>query len=320
MPVNSDILSINALFDIRAEALAAALLARAAEAQEKLDVEQVIVAPQGTARRRSNREVKAVRKKQYEQDTVLFIEIHRKGLFDTLPEGLFLRLNEEYDSPLIRTRAIAQQIKDARKFFLPFEQALYLPRIEAEGLEQEWTERFPHFIEEIWGLPNFADCLDSRQRFLLCHLLPEAYRITGNWELTGLCFEAVLQKPVDLRFIAPLNHPNPDAGKLGEGRLLGVDSVLGESFRDDMPALEVSIKGVTALDLPDFMEGGKKLRILRELLYTYLLPLDIAIVTQIIVTEDAWSSDLGEGYLGYNLRLQALPPDNSRTQVSPIGL
>lgn len=299
-----DILSINALFDIRVETLAAALLAKSGETKEPLDMHQIVVAAQGNARRRSNFEVKTVRKKHYDQESVLFIEVHRKGLFDTLPEGLFLRLEEEYDSPKERTKAFERQTKEARKFFLPFEQALYLPRIETEQLEQKWTEYFPGFIEKIWDLQAYKDCLDSRQSFLLCYLLPEAYRVAGNWELTKLCFEAVLQKPVDVAFVAPLEHAIPQTNYASNEFRLGDDAVLGDSFRDDMPALEVKIKEVSLDDLEDFMEGGKKLRILEELLFSYFLPLDVTVVTRIIVTEDAWGFELGLSHLGYNVQLQ----------------
>ncbi|WP_282773820.1 hypothetical protein [Phaeodactylibacter xiamenensis] len=302
MDLRSDISSINALFDIRAETLAAALLG---QQDQEVDIEQIVIAPQGSAHRRSSHEVESLHKKRYEQEAVLFMKVHRKGFFDTLPAELFLELEAPYENAIERTKALTQQTKEARKFFLPFEQALYLPRIEAERLEQEWTEQFPAFIEEIWGLPDFADCLNSRQRFLLCYLLPEAYRIAGHLELTGLCFEAIMQQPIDLQFIPPLEYSIP-VNQDSEAMLqLGIDATLGSSFKDDIPALEVNIKGITDFNLPDYMEGGKQLRLLQELLYSYFLPLDIPVVTVITVTHDSWSFQLGEGYLGYNIHLQS---------------
>lgn len=304
MDLRNDISSVNALFDIRAETLAAALLGERSEQGPEADIEQIVIAPQGSARRRSSHEVQSVRQKQYEQEAVLFIAVHRKGLFDTLPPELFLELEAPYENAIERTKALTRQTKEARKFFLPFEQAFYLPRIEAERLEQEWTEQFPPFVEEIWDLPDFADCLNSRQRFLLCYLLPEAYRIAGHLELTGLCFEAIMQQPIDLQFIPPLEYPIPDRPDSEAPLQLGIDATLGDSFKDDMPALEVNIKGITDFNLPDYMEGGKQLRLLEELLYSYFLPLDIPVVTVITVTHDSWSFQLGEGYLGYNIHLQ----------------
>lgn len=299
-----DIKSLNASFDIRVETLAAALLSKSAGVKDSFGLEQVVVSPQGTLKRRSSHEVKSVRTKEYEGDRVLFIEVHRKGLFDTLPDGLFLRREENYDSPKERTKAFDQQKKEARKFFLPFEQAFYLPRILAEQLEQEWTEHFPEFFTRIWGLDTFADCLNDRQRFLLCYLIPEAHRVVGNWELTGLCFEAVLQKPVELGFKAPLEYPIPEQAGLSADYSLGEGAMLGGSFRDELPALEVRVKGVTFRELDEFLPGGKTRQLLEELLYNYFLPLDVPVTTEIKVTEDSWGFVLKEAVLGYNVQLK----------------
>lgn len=304
MKALEDILSISAIFDVRTETLAATFLAQADGNLKDFGLEQLVVAARGNAKRRSGNDVAGAKRKFYDHDTVLLIEVNRKGLFDTLPERLFLRLDEEYKDAKTRTKAITQQIAEARKFFLPFEQAIYHPRIEAEQLEQKYTETFPEFINNIWGLPDFADCLDERQRFLLCYLLPEAYRVVGNWKLTGLCFEAVLQKPVNLQFIAPMELEIPNSDLPSNEMRLGDDAIVGETFKDDMPALEVIIKGVTYSDLPEFLPGGAKRRILEELLYNYFLPLDVAVITKIKVTEDTLGFDLGEAILGFNIQIQ----------------
>ncbi len=282
------------LFDIKAETVAATMLAQDAD----LHVEQLVISPRGAGKRRSNHEVREIRKRQYDYDEVWLIEINRKGLFDTLPENLFLRIDDDYPDSKAKAKALDQQIIEARKFFLPFEQAMYQPRIESEQLEQQWTEGFPAFIEKIWGFPAFADCLTHRQRFLLSYLLPEAHRISGDWVLTRLCFEAVLRKEVTLKFMEPITYEIPSDTQTMD---LG-DLVIGESFRDDIPALEVSINGVTLNDLDDYLPDGKRRRVLEELLYNYFLPLDATVVTRINVTEDAWGFTFGQAVLGYNVR------------------
>ncbi len=299
-------MSISAIFDIRVETLAATLLAQTDGKMEDFDVEQVVVSPKGHARRRVEHDVKRIRKKEFESDIALLFEVNRKGLFDTLPKRLFLRLDEEYKDAIHRTKSIEQQIADARKFFLPFEQAMYHPRIEAEQLEQKWTENFPPFVEKMWGLNAFDDCLSMRQKFLLCYLIPEAYRVVGNWELTGLCFEAILRKPVNLNFVAPIELEIPEAESSSSEMRLGEDAILGTTFKDDMPALKVSIKGITLMELPDYLPEGKKRKIIEELLYSYFLPLDVTVITQIDVTNDAWGMTIGEAVLGYSVQLKEI--------------
>jgi len=297
-----DIFSVFAEFDIRAETLAATLLSYGNDSKESFTLEQTILAPVGSIARRAGNDVGKVKKKYFDQETALLIEVNRKGLYDTLPHQLFLRADEEYDTPKDRTKAFAQQIKEARKFFLPYEQAMFLPRIEAEKLEQKYTEYFPDFINELWGLQDFSDCLSQRQQFLLCYLLPEARRIVGNWDLTGLCLEAMLQKPIDLRFAAPQKLTMPENNLTNESLSLGTDAVLGDSFQDDIPVLEVYIKGVTNQDLPDYLPTGKRRRLLEELLYSYFIPMDVPVVTHIIVTDDAMDFTLGKAVLGYNVK------------------
>lgn len=301
-----DILGISAIFDIRVETLAATLLEQADGGLQDFGLEHLVVAPIGSEKRRYSKDVEGIRKKYYDHETALMIQVNRKGLFDTLPDGLFLRLDEEYKDAKTRTKAIAQQIKEARKFFLPFEQAMFHPRIEAEQIEQKYTESFPDFINEIWGLNEFTDCLNDRQQFLLCYLLPEAYRIVGNWKLTGLCFEAVLQKPIDLKFVAPKRLDIPSTESADGSLRLGENTILGESFQDDIPSLEVHVRGVTYNDIFDFLEDGKKRKVLEELLYSYFIPLDVPVETKIIVTEDTLGFTLGEAVLGYNVKFKSM--------------
>lgn len=303
MEALEDILEISANFDIRLETLAATLLAQAEGQLRDFGLEHIVVEPIGSAKRRYSGDIEVLKKKYYATDEAILLRANRKGLFDTLPQELFLRLDEAYDSPKARTKAIAQQIKDARKFFLPFEQAIYHPRIEAEQIEQKYTEGFPDFIHKIWGLDNFDDILTDRQKFLLCYLLPEAYRVVGNWQLTGLCFEAVMQKPINLRFTAPMQLENPKKDIPADEVRLGDNAIIGNEFQDDMPALQVEIRGVTYPDLPDYLEDGKNRRILEDLLYSYFIPLDIPVTTKIVVTEDALGFNLGEAVLGYNIEL-----------------
>ncbi|HKK40405.1 MAG TPA: hypothetical protein VJ949_13375 [Cryomorphaceae bacterium] len=294
---------ISANFDIRAEALAVNLLKNSADFNENIGIEQLLINPLGDLKRRVTFDVQEVKPRYFEQDTALQIDVNRKGLFDTLPEQLFLRTGVHSDHPKKRTKAIEEQIKEARKFFLPFEQAAYHALIEIEQLEQKYTEKFPEFFDRIWGLQNFKDYLEPRQKTLLCHLLPEAYRAVGDWNLTGLIFEAVLQKPVDMTFSKPQELDIPLADKTSDQMILGDDSVMGDTFVDEFPTLSIIVKGITGAELTDFLPEGKKRILLEELLCGYFIPIDVPYEIKIDVTSDGLGFDLGEMTLGYNMVL-----------------
>lgn len=300
-----DILSISALFDVRVETLAATFLKQADGALEDFGLEQVVVSPKGGARRRVGNDVERVRQRTYEEEhTVLMMEVNRKGLFDTLPSGLFLDLDQDFVDAKARTKSVERQIKEARKFFLPFELASYHPRIAAEQLEQKYTEQFPEFVHKLWGLDEFSDLLDDRQRFLLCYLIPEAQRIVGNLKFTQLIFEAILRNQVQLNTIAPLDIEIPDTDKKSSATTsLGTNAILGNIFRDDIPALEICIYNVRGSQIELYLQNGKKRRLLEELLISYFVPLDVAVVTRVEVRTEDFVAVLNEAILGYNLKL-----------------
>lgn len=294
-------LEYRAVFDIRPEVLAAALLKQ----DPDLEMEQLVLAPLGQARRRSGKEVQQFQKRYFPEMEVWQIGMARKGLFDTLPEGLFLRTEEDYPSPLEKSRALNRQIAEARRFFLPFEQFLYWPRIEAEQLEARWLEHFPDFLHRLWGLDAYEDLLDERQRFLLCYLLPLASQVAGDWSLTALCFSAVLGKEVSIDFGPPREYDLP-SGESGMALpRLGESLLLGEHFRDDLPVLQVHIHQVPGEELDRLIDPDGMQRVLEDLLYAYFIPMEVPVDTHIHLCTADRRMVVGQSVLGYGTILDA---------------
>ena len=290
-------------FDIKAEILAATLIGLKWE-KEKLSLDNILMAPIGDVKRRSSRDVSRVRTRYFDHEDVLQIDMNRKGFYDSLPLNLFHKIEKDADTPRKRTRAIRQQEAEARKFFLPFEQASYAPRVELELLEQKYFDGFPDFMKEIWGLNKFNNLLTKKQEYLFCHLLPEAYRVVGDWELTKLIFEAALGKPVDLRFAEPEVIEIKATTESNKELRLGKDSILGSSFRDEFLLLEIVIKGINRHILEDFLPNGNTRIIIDELLCSYFIPLDVPYKLILESTEDSLGFDLGEVTLGHNAMVE----------------
>ena len=54
-------------------------------------LERIIVSPLGPDRRRASHDVSEIREKRFEDDLpYILMKVNRKGLFDTLPVGLFI--------------------------------------------------------------------------------------------------------------------------------------------------------------------------------------------------------------------------------------
>ncbi|WP_040006254.1 hypothetical protein [Fibrisoma limi] len=229
----------------------------------------------------------------------LNIEVHRDGLYDYLPEGLFHQpttlardqreVFEDFDEQ-------ARRIRAARRFFQPIEQEFYLQRllIELEGRKYQLTEenitRYNggDMLRDFWGLPS--DLLDTRQLANLLHLLPIAYQISTDTVLIKSVLELLLNVPVQLQMGPPLSYvielapgdvPAPNElcrAELGNFSLDGL-------YQDTMPTYELTIGPLTTDQLTDFLAGGRNRTIL-DLLIGYFLPTESDILKHFI-TNDA---------------------------------
>lgn len=302
-------LPISPHFDIRAETLAATITGTLVNGI-KVSAETLLVAPIGDRKRRSSRDVSLLRTRYFDHEDMLQIEVNRKGFYDSLPLHLFHKLDEEADTPKKRSRAIKRQEAEARKFFLPFEQATFAPRIETELLEQKYFNSFPPFIKSIWGLDAFAHLLTKKQEYLFCHLLPEAHRVVGDWDLTQLIFETALGKPVNLRFAPPEVLKVQRKSTNSEDLKMGEDAILGNSFKDEFMLLEVVIKGITKSDLEDFLPAGQTRIIIEDLLCSYFIPLDVPYSIVLEVTSDSLGLTLGDNTLGFNTMVHDVEKEN----------
>jgi hypothetical protein len=293
---------LKSLFDMKVETYIASML----EENPNLELEQMIVSLQGASRRRSSYEVGQVKAKKYDnRETVCQIAVQRKGLYDHLPQGLFLTLETApHENSVEVARRTEQQIAAARQFLLPFEQAMYLPRIETEILEKDLTIDFPFFLETFWDLEPHQAYLTQQQRHQLYYFLPEAHRIVGDWTTTALFFEQILGHTVRIRPIAPLVQKVPMSENSIDKCCLGEDTYFGGTFLDDIPALEVSILDVTQTELPDFLPDGTQRNVLENILYEYFLPLESEVVTKIVVVENHLNGfGLDQAVLGYNVKI-----------------
>ncbi|CCG99937.1 hypothetical protein FAES_1928 [Fibrella aestuarina BUZ 2] len=236
------------------------------------------------------------------------IEVHRDGIYDYLPEGLFHQpsnLGRDQAEVFDDIDEQARRQRGMRQFFQPIEQEFYL-----QGLAMELEER-KYLINEqtlrqndqgavlrqFWGLP--PDLLDLRQLNNLLHLLPIAHRLVHNTELVSQVFTLILGVPVAIRTIPPLLHlitlsenetPAPSElskAELGSFALEGV-------YQDTMPAYEISIGPLHPTRLNEFLEihfDGKVIfvgdsRKIVNLLIEYFMPYETDVVVNLKIRDE----------------------------------
>jgi len=259
-----------------------------------LDPDEVVINALGIFRRRYGKDLATGEIREYRTNKRKYVnlEINRNGIYDLLPKGLFHqpqnRINNISPAQAIEEYKLQKQIeKDSRLFFLPFEQELYrlLLLLEAEERKSIFdiqnVFRSQVFID-FWKIPDF---FNEHQTCNLLYVLPLASSIVGNYRLTKLCLEGILNDRFEITESLPLNHTVNEAGFAElNGVFLGVNFVIGENYREVTSGLNVFVYPTVAEDIISYLEGGEKLKIL-QFMFDYFLPFDCDVTTHIVSCE-----------------------------------
>jgi predicted component of type VI protein secretion system len=149
-------------------------------------------------------------------------------------------------------------------------------------------------------LEKYMSILTDGEINLLCYVIPQAPRVVGNWDLTALIFQSVLKKPVEFDFVRPQILQIPSIQDMKTEGSLGIDTVMGNEFRDEFPVLKITIKGITARDLTSYLPLGDRHKIIADVLCSYFIALDVPYEICLQVTEDSLGFQLDENVLGFN--------------------
>ena len=297
-------------FDLRLEVILAELL------DYGYAFDDFLVQPVGLFARRYRRDLGTVRDEAFERGhrpvvrTVL--EMHREGLYDALPQQVFHQPGSSTDGPpgvramVEDIRAQRRKEKATRLFFLPFEQEFFRSRVRIEQQERHYFTNlsarwYNQAMARFWGIADAH--LPPGPLTNLLYLLPLAHGIVGDLPRTQQCFESVLGQPVRLRVVAPLRHALPTrpiepgatstSGTLGNLEL-GRDLMLGGDYQETLPALEISLYGLSVAELEGYLNGtwrASALALLCE--YFIAFETDVAVRYEMAATEASFQ--LGEG-------------------------
>jgi type VI secretion system protein ImpH len=299
-------------FDLRLEVILAELL------DYGYAFDDFLVQPVGLFARRYRRDLGAVRDEAFERGhrpvvrTVL--EMHREGLYDALPQQVFHQPGNSTDGPP-GVRAMVEDIrlqrrkeKATRQFFLPFEQEFFRCRVRIEQQERHYFTNlsarwYNQAMARFWGIADAN--LPAGPLTNLLYLLPLAHGIVGDLTRTQQCFESVLGQPVRLRMVPPLRHPLPaapggastaTAGRTLGNLELGRDLMLGGDYQETLPALEISLHGLSVAELEGYLSGTWRATALALLCeYFVAFETDVAVRYEMAAAEASFHLGEGEG-------------------------
>jgi Type VI secretion, TssG len=266
-------------FDIRAT-----VVGRLLAQQNDLNPNQILFKPTQYYQRWGRRDVLSVEAIADDDEiNTICLEVSHEGMYDILPEGLFLHPEDDYEDNLKRIQAFSQQEAAGRKFLLPFEQMFYWLRVENEFREARletqadtwWQEQVADATPLL--LPqNPEDAADAAERETIKILmLPYLTEIVGNWSVASQWLSLFLKTEVQIQEIPPPTYDLSEAHqkRLGEGTL-GEDFILGTTFWDGIPAVQILLQQLTAENISQFLPKNKQRIILEEELLALLLPIE----------------------------------------------
>lgn len=290
--------------DYKASVIAAGLIETGA-----VSPDQVVIYPLGYSKRAYSKEIAGI--EPYYSDNkrtdCLAIKIHREGLYDMLPDGLFhhsptagIRMSEaDMIQDLLRRR---EEEKEARRFFIPFEAELNHFRIFIEVYENRLDQKTSYadlinIFSKEW---NDFTWMELDQANIILHILPYLHQKRNNYAYFRELLEVLLKHKVSLETGSP-GAPgftgNTPAGypdltmKLGAGQL-GLDTLIG-TVAPEEDVLRIKIGPLKASEALHFLPGTKNARLL-DLLVSYFIPLDTEVITDLLIHPREHRTSLGE--------------------------
>jgi hypothetical protein len=300
----------NLLYDIKAEAIIVDLI------ENNLNPGDIVFIPDGSFKRKFKRDISHAEVIKLENDQkVLGIHITRDGFYDVLPEGLF---HNQVTEPLKTGREMAKESKkqkieekEARKFFLPFENEIFLQRILLEIEERKILNRFSENLfddirPEFWNLDKNLPRKFISRMVLLLHF---THRISGNPELTAKSLETIIEEPVKINLVSQKQSQKkgsslPEENVFTVGSVgLGIDSVCGQHIDDVNTAMEFVIGPLKNSSVEDYLENGSISKFL-DCFFGYFVPVEMDVVTTINIESGKqdfiMSDETSNAILGYN--------------------
>ncbi len=276
---------ISAYQNLKAEVLIA-------EIQENSDItaDDFVIANQSTFSRSYRRDIIDI-DDLIHKDKLTF-NLSRNGIYDTLPEGLFHapKTNSDSASFLAHRKVVKKEEEDARSFFSPIENEFFFQRLRIESNERELLDNFYNlnddFLAEFW---NIDDAIPEEYLIKLIKLLPHSHKIAGDFELTRMCLEKILDEEVTFTRKYE-NNRNVDKTKNKEPRnnslQLGVDSVLdGNEDTVLSPILEVIVGPVSEKKINKYLKKGGVIKFINTF-YDYFLPMEVEVRTNFTLNSE----------------------------------
>lgn len=250
-------------------------------------------------------------------EEIINLHLNRDGIYDLLPEALFHGMgNDEAfsgDEMARQSRHLRAEEKEARLFFQPFENEIFNVGVELASTEscmyrKLYCELFTAMIPRLWKI---KDGLPFSYVTRLKKLLPAAYKICGNMNLTAQSLAYVLDEEVKVLRSTSTDQYSASANELSGvtgSSILGTDFIPGNSAGGDLSSLTFMVGPVMNTESAVHIKNGSMDRFL-DCFYGYFVPAETDVCTKYIFSNEDAMLRLNENaveasYLACNSTIQ----------------
>lgn len=262
--------------DFRAEVIAAAL------AKEADLGNRVIINPTGLHNRTYSKDIEEVRDwyVDFSDDPYRCIDTPREGLFDMLPQYLFVQPRspdgaQNTDRLLADIRFDRQIEEETRLFFRPFDVELNHLRT----LAVHYDDAVDRFDEARVIIDQFArhwpilNRMNPTEAGLFLSMLPHIHELRSDLHWFSRLLERFFKVPVHIGAGRHLRRPvQTDTRPSLANCRLGVDSVVGDRFDDGRNGVQIVLGPIPIVEVERFLPGSDTLALLDELI-GYFVPI-----------------------------------------------
>jgi hypothetical protein len=233
-------------------------------------------------------------------------KLSRNGIFQSLPEYLFLRPVEGGREEKEKIREFNEkQCINARVMFNPVESELFHKRVILENTENEILHSLGTYdFEGLTGFWRIDPGIDRKYRTRLIRIIPYLHSIIGDFEMTAMCLEFFLGDPVDYAVTSksvPLTYEEDllsVPGGIGSCSC-GESFITGGECYEEARTLVFTIGPIRPAEIPEYLDNGEKRKMI-NLFYNYFIPVEIEMDVAFTINENSEGLTLDNSYLGYN--------------------
>lgn len=260
--------SINQSSDYTAESIASSLI------KKGVLPEQIILKPKGTSRRPHKTDVSDIYSVLNEETNhnLIFLETPREGIYDTLPETIFHSFSSV--KSVKNTESIKEEIKkhreeekQARLFFLPFEQEFFTIKRSLFEFEDgfDWLANASNFIEIYKNYYPILGDLSIEKGYLFLRLTPLIHELRDDFPKIERCLSMLLDLEVQISLSYNKNRISSyTPPELGFAKL-GSNTIIGEVIEDGEPDLNIVLSPSTHSELHDYLYYTNTVRLTKLL-------------------------------------------------------